>query len=97
MSKAISASSCSRLGGFVADFSDALVSLASSIGPPGSAREIAIPATNGARRTRTHSSSVKSLLVVKEMSSLFCILVATLAWHDAAFASVSRADCAEKP
>src|SRR5215218_7958911 len=63
-SKAISASSCSRVGGLVADFKDAADSLASSIGPPGSAREIAIPATRGARRTRTHSSSVKSLFVV---------------------------------
>jgi hypothetical protein len=42
----------------------AIDSLAISIGPPGSANEIAIPATNGARRTRTHSSSVKSLFVV---------------------------------
>src|SRR5215211_2090505 len=47
-SKAISVSSCSRVGGLVADFKDAADSLASSIGPPGSAREIAIPATNGA-------------------------------------------------
>jgi hypothetical protein len=70
MSKAISASNCSRLGGFVADFNDADVSLVSSMGPPGSAMEIAIPATNGARRTRTHSSSVKSLFVVMTSPSL---------------------------
>ena len=35
----------------------AMVSFVSSIGPPGSAIEIAIPATNGPRRKRTHSSS----------------------------------------
>src|SRR5687768_5838627 len=64
MSKAISAINCSRLGGFVADFTVPIDSLASSIGPPGSAMEIASPATNGARRTRAHSSSVKSLFVV---------------------------------
>src|SRR4051812_29889676 len=44
----------------------AAVSLTASIGPPGSAREIAIPATNGARLSRAHSSSVKSTLVVIE-------------------------------
>src|SRR3954447_12095198 len=42
----------------------AIVSLAASIGPPGSANEIARPATNGARTTRVHSSSGKSLFVV---------------------------------
>ena len=63
-SRATSASSCSRLGGLVAVFSVAIVSLVASIGPPGSASEIAIPATNGARTIRRHSSSVKSLFVV---------------------------------
>ena len=42
----------------------AMDSLALSIGPPGSASEIASPATNGARTTRVHSSSGKSCLVV---------------------------------
>src|SRR3954452_12767507 len=45
-------------------FSDAAVSFASSIGPPGSDSEIAMPATNGARLTRVHSSVVKSALSV---------------------------------
>src|SRR5215211_7632335 len=81
-----SASSCSRVGGLVADFKDAADSLASSIGPPGSAREIAIPATNGARRTRIHSSSVKSLFVV--MTRLYPLnLCRRPAWH------VSRHGC----
>src|SRR5215212_8867042 len=79
-SKAISASSCSRVGGLVADFKDAEDSLASSIGPPGSAREIAIPATNGARRTRIHSSSVKSLFVVMTRPSPLN-LCRRPAWH----------------
>src|SRR5215203_7389205 len=69
ISRATSVSSCSRLGGLVADLTVAIVSLAISIGPPGSASEIAIPATSGARRTRTHSSSLKSLLVVTTLSS----------------------------
>ena len=42
----------------------AIVSLVASMGPPGSANEIAIPATIGARTTRAHSSSVKSSLVL---------------------------------
>ena len=63
-SSATSASSCSRLGGLVADFIVAIVSLAASIGPPGSASEIASPATNGARTIRVQSASEKSLLVV---------------------------------
>src|SRR5688572_14769036 len=42
----------------------ALVSLNASIGPPGSASEIAMPARNGARLTRVHSSSLKSVLEV---------------------------------
>ena len=48
----------------MACFRVAIVSLVASIGPPGSASEIAIPATNGARTIRRHSSSVKSLFVV---------------------------------
>ena len=64
MSSATSESSCSRDGGFVAFFSVAIDSLAVSIGPPGSASEMARPATSGARRTRVHSSSVKSVFVV---------------------------------
>jgi hypothetical protein len=64
ISRAISVSSCSRLGGLVADLIVAIDSFVTSMGPPGSAREIAIPATNGARRTLIHSSSVKSLLAV---------------------------------
>src|SRR6478735_5228221 len=64
MSSATSLSSCSRDGGFVADLIEAIDSLAASIGPPGSASVIAMPATNGARTTRTHSSSEKSALVV---------------------------------
>ena len=43
----------------MADRNDAIVSLATSIGPPGSASEIATPATSGARRILVHSSSVK--------------------------------------
>ena len=45
----------------------AIVSLVASMGPPGSASEIAMPATIGARSTRVHSSSVKSVLVVTVM------------------------------
>src|SRR6187455_2489376 len=45
-------------------FSEAIDSLSASIGPPGSASEIARPATSGARPSRVHSSSVKSALVV---------------------------------
>ena len=41
-------------------FNAAEVSLTASIGPPGSAIEIDRPATNGARLSRAHSSSVKS-------------------------------------
>ena len=52
----------------MADRNDATVSLASSIGPPGSASEIATPTTSGARRTRVHSSSVKSCLDVMATS-----------------------------
>ena len=51
-------------GRVVAVRTDAIVSLVASIGPPGSASEIAMPATIGARMTRVHSSSVKSFLVV---------------------------------
>ena len=51
-------------------FSVAEVSLTSSIGPPGSASEIAIPATNGPRLSRVHSSSPKSALVVIGASSV---------------------------
>src|ERR1700761_8716204 len=69
MSRATSVSSCSRLGGFVALRSVAMVSFVASIGPPGSASEIAMPATNGARTIRAHSSSVKSLFVVTPSSS----------------------------
>src|SRR4051794_32379444 len=36
------------------------------MGPPGSASVIARPATNGARTTRGHSASLKSLLVVTD-------------------------------
>ena len=42
----------------------AIDSLAASMGPPGSASEIASPATIGARTTRDHSSSVNALFVV---------------------------------
>ena len=38
------------------------VSLPTSIGPPGSASVIAMPATIGARRSTSHSLSVKSAL-----------------------------------
>jgi hypothetical protein len=51
-------SSSSRVGGVVAALRVAIVSFAISIGPPGSAIEMASPATNGARRSRIHSSSV---------------------------------------
>jgi NADPH:quinone reductase-like Zn-dependent oxidoreductase len=67
-SKATAASSSSWLGGRVADRKVAVVSLATSIGPPGSASEIATPATNGARRIRVHSWSVKSCLDVMATS-----------------------------
>ena len=59
-----SVTSCSRLEGFVADFTVAIDSFAASIGPLGSAREMARPATNGARTIRRHCSSEKSFLVV---------------------------------
>jgi hypothetical protein len=64
MSRTTSVTSCSRLEGFVADLTVAIDSFAASIGPLGSAREMARPATNGARTIRLHSSSEKSLLVV---------------------------------
>src|SRR6188472_4463948 len=64
ISSATSVSSCSRLGGLVADFRVAIVSLAASIGPPGSASEIARPATKGPRTILVHSSSVKVSFVV---------------------------------
>src|SRR6187401_3463097 len=64
MSRATSVTSSSRLEGFVADLTVAIDSFAASIGPLGSAREMARPATNGARTIRLHSSSEKSLLVV---------------------------------
>jgi hypothetical protein len=60
----VSASNGSRLGGLVADLRAAIDSFAVSNGPPGSARVIARPATNGARAMRDHSSSEKSLFVV---------------------------------
>jgi hypothetical protein len=59
MSRATAASSSCWLGGTVAARSVAIPSLEISIGPPGSAIVIAKPATIGARRTRSHSSSVK--------------------------------------
>src|SRR4051794_21942727 len=68
MSRAISVNSCSRVGGFVAALMEAIDSLAASIGPPGSASVIAIPATKGARTTRTQSSSEKSAFVVMVVS-----------------------------
>src|SRR3954452_15310518 len=64
MSSATSATSCSRLDGFVADLIVAIDSFAASMGPPGSASAMARPATNGARTIRVHSSSEKSFLVV---------------------------------
>jgi hypothetical protein len=42
----------------------AVDSFSASIGPPGSASEIALPATSGDRPSRVHSSSVKSSRVV---------------------------------
>ena len=48
----------SWLGGTVAARSVAIISFEISIGPPGSAIVMAIPATIGARSTRSHSSSV---------------------------------------
>jgi hypothetical protein len=63
-SRATDASSSSWLGGSAADRNDAVVPLASSIGPPGSAGEAATPATSGARRVRVRSSSLKSCLDV---------------------------------
>ncbi len=45
-------------------FIAAIVSLAASIGPPGSAKVIASPAIIGALTMRVHSSSSKSILVV---------------------------------
>src|SRR6476619_1737410 len=63
-SRAISLRSCSRLGGLVADRTVAIVSRPISNGPPGSAREMAIPATNGARRILIHSSSGNASFVV---------------------------------
>src|SRR4029453_15987584 len=67
-SRATAASSSSWLGGRVADRNDAIVPLAPSMRPPGSAGEIATPATRGARRIRVHSSSVKSCLDVMATS-----------------------------
>src|SRR3954453_12829207 len=63
-SRAISLRSCSRLGGFVADLTVAIVSRPISNGPPGSASEMAIPPTNGARRILIHSSSGNASFVV---------------------------------
>src|SRR4051812_8320659 len=63
-SRAISLRSCSRLGGLVADLTVAIVSRPISNGPPGSASEMAIPATNGARRILIHSSSGNASFVV---------------------------------
>ena len=50
-------------------FNVAAVSFANSIGPPGSENVIAMPATNGARLSRVHSSSLKSALPVIRNSS----------------------------
>ena len=47
----------------------AIDSLAASMGPPGSANEIANPATMGARTMRDHSSSVKALFDVTALPS----------------------------
>ena len=47
----------------------AAVSFTASIGPPGSASEIAMPAMNGARLSCVHSSSVKSVFDVMSASS----------------------------
>ena len=54
----------------MADLIVAIDSFAASMGPPGSASEIAIPATIGARTIRAHSSSVKSSLIVKACPSV---------------------------
>jgi hypothetical protein len=59
----------SRLEGFVADFTVAIDSFAASIGPLGSAREMARPATKGARTIRLHSSSEKSLWSSRQVLS----------------------------
>src|SRR3954447_9304565 len=69
MSSDTSARSCSWLAGFVALSRVAMVSLVVSPAPPGSAKDTAIPATNGARTMRAHSSSVKSLFVVTAVPS----------------------------
>jgi hypothetical protein len=66
MSRATAASNSSWLGGTVAARSVAIPSFKTSIGPPGSAIVIAIPATIGARRTRSHSSSVNDALDVMD-------------------------------
>ncbi len=50
--------SSSSLGGVARDLIAAIDSLVSSIGPPGSASEIANPATSGERLSASHSSSV---------------------------------------
>jgi hypothetical protein len=50
--------SSSSVGGAPAARIAAMLSLVSSIGPPGSASETAKPATVGARRRAAHSSSV---------------------------------------
>jgi hypothetical protein len=72
-----------------------------TLGPPGSASEIATPATRGARRIRVHSWSVKSCLDVRaascerasavEPAKLFASLF--YSWstsHPAGFASFTR-------
>ena len=61
-------SSSSCVGGAPTPRRVAIVSLESSIGPPGSASEIAMPAIIGARRTRTHSSSVNAASAVMSNS-----------------------------
>jgi len=48
----------SSLPGWEVALSAAIVSCVSSMGPPGSAREMAMPATSGERRSDAHSSSV---------------------------------------
>jgi hypothetical protein len=48
----------------------AVVSLTSSIGPPGSASVIAIPATNGARLNCAYSSCWQSALLVVTFCSI---------------------------
>src|SRR3954469_21630593 len=64
ISNATALRSSSWLGGTVAERMVAIPSFEISIGPPGSAIVMATPTTNGARRTRSHSSSLKAALPV---------------------------------